>query len=101
VCPAGLTSSRGGKGVTACVCGTPGLFANCRLNELLAERVPHSVYVGEAWNGSGTLYDLSGNGRHAALTVGPSRGGQREGWAVTQWTLLIRVHEGGPHTVLT
>jgi hypothetical protein len=52
---------------------------NCRLNELLVEHAPHSVYVGEAWDGSGTLYDLTGNGRDALLTVEPSPRRNRQG----------------------
>jgi len=52
---------------------------NCRLNELLVESAPHSVYVGEAWDGNGTLYDLSGNGRDADLTVTPSPRRHRQG----------------------
>ena len=46
------------------------MFTNCDLNGLLVEHAPHSVYVGEAWDGS-TLPDLSGNGRHAVLMVVP------------------------------
>ncbi|KAJ1476706.1 hypothetical protein T484DRAFT_3074640 [Baffinella frigidus] len=68
-CPPGLTSPGGSTTLWACVCPSPGVFTNCRLNELLVERVPHSVYVAEAWNGS-ALLDLSGNGRHALLTEG-------------------------------
>ena len=55
------------------------MFTNCDLNGLLVEHAPHSVYVGEAWGGSGTLPDLSGNGRHAVLTVGPSSCRERKG----------------------
>jgi hypothetical protein len=52
-------------------CSCPaGVFTNCGLNGLLVEHAPHSVYVGEAWDES-TLPDLSGNGRHAVLTVVP------------------------------
>jgi len=67
-CPGGLTSSLGAISVAECYC--PGVFTNCDLNGLLVEHAPHSVYVGEAWVGS-TLPDLSGNERHAVLTVVP------------------------------
>ena len=46
------------------------MFTNCDLNGLLVEHAPHSVYAGEAWVGS-TLPDISGNERHAVLTVVP------------------------------
>ena len=72
------TSSRGATSASECYCPA-GVFTNCDLNGLLLEHAPHSVYVGEAWGGSGTLPDLSGNGRHAVLTVGPSTGRQRKG----------------------
>jgi hypothetical protein len=55
---------------------------NCRLNGILVEHAPHSVYVGETWDGSGTLYDLSGNGRDALLMVAPSPREHTQGWAV-------------------
>jgi hypothetical protein len=54
------------------------VFTNCALNELLVEHAPHSIYVAEAWDGSATLPDLSGNERHAALTVVPSTGRHME-----------------------
>ena len=80
-CPGGKnTSCRGATSVSECHCAVQGSFANCALNELLVEHAPHSVYVGEAWDvGSGTLLDLSGNERHAVLTVVPSTGRQRQG----------------------
>ena len=65
------------------------MFANCALNGLLVEHAPHSVYVAESWNGSGTLYDLSGNGRHAYLTVVPSPSRQRIGYPVRCRMLAI------------
>jgi hypothetical protein len=80
-CPGGTTSPAGATNASKCFCPA-GVFTNCRLNELLVERAPHSIYVGEAWDGSGTLYDLSGNGRHPVytdLTVAPSPGRQRLG----------------------
>jgi hypothetical protein len=77
-CPEGMTSSLGATSASECYCPA-GVFTNCALNALLVERAPHSVYVGESWDGSGTLYDLSGNGRHAVLTVVPSTGRQRKG----------------------
>ena len=67
-CPGGQHSSLGATSAAECYC--LGVFTNCNLNGLLVEHAPHSVYVGEAWNGS-TLPDLSGNGRHAVLTVVP------------------------------
>ena len=67
-CPGGATSSRGATSVSECC--HAGIFTNCDLNGLLVEHAPHSVYVGESWDGS-TLPDLSGNGRHAVLTVVP------------------------------
>jgi len=78
-CPAGKLSSPGATSAGKCYC-PPGVFTNCALNEMLVEHAPHSVYVGEAWNAStNTLRDLSGNGRHAVLTVVPSTGRQRQG----------------------
>jgi hypothetical protein len=74
------------------------LFTNCALHGLLAEHVPHSVYVAEAWDvGSGTLPDLSGNELHAVLTVVPSHGRQRQGYA-----FRYRILRSAPqsHTVL-
>ena len=68
-CPGVNTSSAGATSVSECYCAA-GVFTNCDLNGLLVEHAPHSVYVGEAWNGS-TLPDLSGNARHAVLTVVP------------------------------
>jgi hypothetical protein len=68
-CPGGQHSSLGATSAAECYCPA-GVFTNCDLNGLLEEHTPHSVYVGEAWDGS-TLPDLSGNGRHAALTVVP------------------------------
>jgi len=68
-CPEGLTSSLGASSAAECSCPA-GVFTNCDLNGLLVEHAPHSVYVGEAWDGS-TLPDLSGNGRHAVLMVVP------------------------------
>jgi len=78
-CPVGLTSS-GAEATDAseCYCAA-GIFTNCALNLMLLERAPHSVYVGEEWDGSGTLHDLSGNGRDALLTVEPSPRGHRQG----------------------
>ena len=67
-CPGGSFAPAGSTDVSACYCPA-GVFTNCALNLLLLERAPHSVYVGEAWDGSGTLHDLSGNGRDALLTV--------------------------------
>jgi len=67
-CPEGqTTSSRGATSASECRCAAC-VFTNNNLNGLLTEHAPHSVYVGEAWDGS-TLPDLSGNGRHAVLTV--------------------------------
>ena len=76
-CPAGLTSFQANAS-SGCYCAA-GVFTNCALNALLVERAPHSVYVGEAWNGSGTLYDLSGNGRDAERTVAPPPRRHRQG----------------------
>ena len=70
MCPEGLNSSLGATSAVECYCPAAGVFTNCDLNGLLVEHAPHSVYVGEAWNGS-TLPDLSGNARHAVLTVVP------------------------------
>jgi hypothetical protein len=53
--------------VNDCIC--TGVFNNCALNALLVEHAPHSAYAAEAWDASGTLSDISGNGRHAVLTV--------------------------------
>ena len=70
-CAAGETTTLpGATSASECRCESPGPFTNCGLNELLVEHAPHSVYVAEAW-GSGTLPDLSGNGRHAVLMVVP------------------------------
>ena len=70
-CPEGQnTSSRGATSASECHCAVQGSFTNCALNGLLAEHAPHSVYVGESWNGS-ALPDLSGNRRPAVLTVVP------------------------------
>ncbi|KAJ1464607.1 hypothetical protein T484DRAFT_1922905, partial [Baffinella frigidus] len=67
-CPGVLTTSVGATSPSNCSCPA-GVFTNCDLNLLLVEHAPHSVYVAEAWDGSATLPDLSGNGRHAVLTV--------------------------------
>jgi len=75
-CPGGLHSSLGATSAAECYCPA-GVFTNCALNGLLVEHAPHSVYVAEAWNGS-TLPDLSGDARHAVLTVVPSTGRQRQ-----------------------
>ena len=75
-CLGGLDSPMGATSAAECYCAAVGVFTNCNLNWLLVEHVPHSVYVGEAWDGSGTLPDLSGNGRDALLMVAPSRGRQ-------------------------
>jgi len=85
-CTGRTISSAGSTHVSECNCPA-GVFMNCRLNELLVEHAPHSVYVGEAWDGSGTLYDLSGNGRDALLTVEPSLRRNRQGWSVRRWML--------------
>jgi len=80
-CPGGTLSPAGSTDVSECNCPA-GVFMNCRLNGILVEHAPHSVYVGEAWDGSETLYDLSGNGRDALLMVAPSPRGHIQGWAV-------------------
>jgi len=66
-CPGGQTSLAGATSAAECYCPA-GVFTNCALNGLLVEHAPHSVYVGEALDGS-TLPDLSGNDRHAVHTV--------------------------------
>ena len=58
--PEGLTPSRGATPALECYC--TGMATISDLDGLLAEHAPHSVYVAEAWDGSGTLYDLSGYG---------------------------------------
>ena len=68
-CPEGGHSPLGATSVSECYCAA-GVFTNCALNGLVVKHAPHSVYVGEAWDGS-TLPDLSGNARHAVLTVVP------------------------------
>jgi hypothetical protein len=78
-CSGGKTSSAGATSDAQCFCAAAGVFTNCALNALLVEHVPHSIYVGEAWDGSGTLYDLSGNGRDALLMVEPSPRRHRQG----------------------
>ena len=72
-CPGGQTSLAGATSSSECFCPS-GVFNNCALNGLLVEHAPHSVYVGESWDGFGTLPDISGNERHAVLTVLPSPG---------------------------
>ena len=77
-CPGSTIASVGATDVSECTCPA-GVFMNCKLNGMLVEHAPHSVYAGEAWDGSGTLYDLSGNGRDALLMVEPSPRGHRQG----------------------
>ena len=110
-CPGVLTSSAGATSVEECYC-VAGVFTNCALNALLVEHAPHSVYAGEAWDGSGTLPDLSGNGRDAVLMVAPSPGSQGESQTVRCQvraisaavphgfqTRVAREHVQGPKTI--